>query len=191
MFASRRRTNSELRIIIKIPTSVGSCWITNRLKLAYNSTTYFFFSVLTLIPRRLLFRRTLTEVDFFDQLAPYNYGVVRQEIFGGNDRELPTAAGQQRVGDQFLRASFRLVELHVSVPERDEPRALAKVIRPALSGKTRTSPAYLPTFCFSRVVPRPDLTNIFLLNSCVGSTLFIVGRPHLGEASLKLRVLYR
>jgi hypothetical protein len=41
-----------------------------------------------------------------------------------------------------------------------------------------------------RIVPKPDLTNIFLLNSCVGSALFIAGRPHLTDAPLKLRIVY-
>ncbi|XP_050428809.1 uncharacterized protein LOC126838445 [Adelges cooleyi] len=41
-----------------------------------------------------------------------------------------------------------------------------------------------------RIVPMPDLTNLLLLNSCVGSALFISGRPHLSESPLKLRVLY-
>ncbi|XP_029345874.1 uncharacterized protein LOC100569808, partial [Acyrthosiphon pisum] len=41
-----------------------------------------------------------------------------------------------------------------------------------------------------RVLPKPDLTNIFLFNSCLGSFLFIAGRPHLSEAPLKLRVAY-
>lgn len=41
-----------------------------------------------------------------------------------------------------------------------------------------------------RIVPKPDLTNIFLFNSCVGSFLFIAARPHLSEAPLKLRIVY-
>jgi len=41
-----------------------------------------------------------------------------------------------------------------------------------------------------RFVPKPDLTNLFLLNSCVGSALFIAGRPHLGKAPLKIRIVY-
>lgn len=41
-----------------------------------------------------------------------------------------------------------------------------------------------------RVLPKPDLTNMFLFNSCIGSFLFISGRPHLSEAPLKLRVAY-
>ncbi|XP_060841819.1 uncharacterized protein LOC132922360 [Rhopalosiphum padi] len=41
-----------------------------------------------------------------------------------------------------------------------------------------------------RVLPKPDLTNIFLFNSCFGSFLFIAGRPHLSEAPFKLRIAY-
>ncbi|VVC30479.1 Hypothetical protein CINCED_3A004798 [Cinara cedri] len=41
-----------------------------------------------------------------------------------------------------------------------------------------------------RVLPKPELTNIFLVNSCLGSALYIYGRPHLSEAPLKDRIVF-
>ncbi|XP_025416064.1 uncharacterized protein LOC112687536 [Sipha flava] len=41
-----------------------------------------------------------------------------------------------------------------------------------------------------RIVPKPDLTNTFLFSSCLGSALFIAGRPHLSEAPIKLRIIF-
>ncbi|XP_050535890.1 uncharacterized protein LOC126902545 [Daktulosphaira vitifoliae] len=78
--------------------------------------------------------------------------------------------------------------------------------RPPALDKTSAINFYVPAFgslnytilsinvmnpgLLQRIIPKPDLTNLLLLNSCVGSTLFIVSRPHLRSSPLKIRVLY-
>ncbi|PNF30593.1 hypothetical protein B7P43_G06133 [Cryptotermes secundus] len=42
----------------------------------------------------------------------------------------------------------------------------------------------------ARFIPKRDVTNVLLLNTLIGSGLYIYNRPHLNAAPLKLRIAY-